>query len=114
MNDCNRRVFTMRVIAGSSLVAATGLQAQETKEVKVSSEKVTEADPYAKSMGFRLNTANADKVKFPRHDVSQKCSECQLFSGKPGEPFGPCSFYGGRQVPVDGWCRNFKVKKAKA
>jgi High potential iron-sulfur protein len=113
MNDCNRRVFTLHVIAGSSLLAATGLQAQE-KEVKVSTEKLTEADPYAKSMGFRLNTANADKVKFPRHDVSQKCSECQLFSGKPGEPIGPCSFYGGRLVPVDGWCRNFKVKKAKA
>ena len=113
MNDCNRRVFTLRVIAGSSLLAATGLQAQEAKEVKVSSEKLTEADPYAKSMGFRVNTANADKVKFPRHDVSQKCSECQLFSGKASEPLGPCSFYGGRQVPVDGWCRNFKVKKAK-
>ena len=114
MNDCNRRVFTLHVIAGSSLLAATGLQAQETKEVKVSSEKVTEADPYAKSMGFRLDTANVDKVKFPRHDVSQSCAECQLFSGKPGEPLGPCSFYGGRQVPVKGWCRNFKVKKAKA
>ncbi len=113
MNHCNRRVFTLHVIAGSSLLAATGLQAQE-KEVKVSTEKLTEADPYAKSMGFRINTANADKVKFPRHDVSQKCSECQLFSGKPGEPIGPCSFYGGRLVPVDGWCRNFKVKKAKA
>lgn len=113
MNECNRRVFTLHVIAGSSLLTATALHAQE-KEVKVSSEKLTEADPYAKSMGFRLNTANADKVKFPRHDVSQKCSECQLYSGKAGEPYGPCSFYGGRQVPADGWCRNFKVKKAKA
>ena len=111
MNDCNRRVFTLRVIAGSSVLAATQLYAEE---VKVSSEKVTEADPYAKSMGFRIDTANVDKVKFPRHDVSQHCSECQLFSGKPGEPLGPCSFYGGRQVPINGWCRNFKVRKAKA
>ena len=111
MNDCNRRVFTLRVIAGSSVLAASQLQAEE---VKVSSEKVTEADPYAKSMGFRIDTANVDKVKFPRHDVSQHCSECQLFSGKAGEPLGPCSFYGGRQVPINGWCRNFKVKKAKA
>ena len=111
MNDCNRRVFSLRVIAAGSVLATTGLCAEE---VKVSNEKVTEADPYAKSMGFRIDTANVDQVKFPRHDVSQHCSECQLFSGKPGEPFGPCSFYGGRQVPINGWCRNFKVKKAKA
>ena len=111
MNNCNRRVFTLRVMAGTTLLAGSQLHAEE---VKVSNEKVTEADPYAKSMGFRIDTANVDKVKFPRHDVSQHCSECQLFSGKPGEPLGPCSFYGGRQVPINGWCRNFKVKKAKA
>jgi hypothetical protein len=65
-------------------------------------------------MGFRLDTAQADKVKYPRHDVSQHCSECQLYSGGPNDAVGPCSFYGGRLVPVKGWCRNFKVKKAKA
>ena len=111
MSNCNRRVFTLRVMAGTSVLAAGHGHAEE---VKVSNEKVTETDPYAKSMGFRLETANVDKVKFPRHDVSQHCSECQLFSGKAGEPLGPCSFYGGRQVPINGWCRNFKVKKAKA
>ena len=114
MHHCNRRVFTLRVIAGTSALAASAYVSAEDKEVKVSNEKVIEADPYAKSMGFRLETAQVDKVKFPRHDVSQHCSECQLFSGKPGEPLGPCSFYGGRQVPINGWCRNFKVRKAKA
>ena len=104
----NRRVFNLRLVASASALTV-GLPsfAQE-------GEKVTEADPYAKSMGFRLETANVDKVKFPRHEVSQHCSECQLFSGKTGEAVGPCSFYGGRLVPINGWCRNFKVKKAKA
>jgi hypothetical protein len=107
MQHCNRRVFTLRVVAGTSVLGTGSLLAQ-TKG------PVTEDDPYAKSMGFRLNTANVDQVKYPRHEVTQKCSACQLFSGKEGEPTGPCSFYGGRIVPIDGWCRNFKVRKAQA
>ncbi len=47
-----------------------------------------ETDAYPKSMGYRIDTANVDKVKFPRHEVAQKCSECQLWSGKAGDPLG--------------------------
>jgi High potential iron-sulfur protein len=108
----NRRVFVLRVIAGGSLMAAAAAGAAEPE---TSNEKLTEADPYAKSMGFRLDTNQVDKVKYPRHDAAtQQCSKCQLFSAKAGEPLGACSFYGGRQVPTGGWCRNFKVAKAKA
>ena len=105
MSTCNRRVFTLHLAAGSALALGSRAYAVDS---------VTETDPYAKSMGFRVETANVDQVKYPRHDVSQQCSECQLFSGKPGEPTGPCSFYGGRIVPINGWCRNFKVRKPKA
>lgn len=109
MGDCSRRRFTLHVLAGTSALGATRAWAAEESD-----EKMTEADPYAKSMGFRLNTAQVDQVKYPRHDVSQHCSGCQLFSGKPGEELGACSFYGGRLVPINGWCRNFKAVKAKA
>jgi len=108
MNSHHRRTFILRLIGSGTLLNAAQARAAEE------SDKVAETDPYPKSMGFRLDTANVDQAKFPRHTVEQHCSECQLFSGKPGEPIGPCSFYGGRLVPVKGWCRNFKVKKAKA
>ena len=108
MKPQHRRTFMLHLIGGSAVLAASEAPAAEE------SDKVAESDPYPKSMGFRLDTANVDQAKFPRHTVEQHCSECQLFSGKPGEPIGPCSFYGGRLVPVTGWCRNFKVKKAKA
>lgn len=104
-----RRVFLLQLAAGGStaLLSASGLAAEEESTVQL-----TEADPYARSMGFRLSTEKVDKVKYPRHAVEQRCSKCQLYSGKAGAPVGPCSFYGGRLVPVDGWCRNFKVVKA--
>jgi hypothetical protein len=103
----NRRVFVLHMLAGS-----TSLSAPALLHAEASAEAVKETDPYPRSMGFRLNTANVDQAKFPRHETTQKCSECQLFTApKAGEPLGTCSFFK-RMVPPDGWCRNFKPRKA--
>jgi High potential iron-sulfur protein len=106
MNPSNRRVFMMRVVAGGAVLAGTSsIHAQAP-------EKLAETDPYAKSMGFRLDTTKVDKARYPRHDDSQKCSKCQLWDGKPGAEFAACSFFGDRHTPSNGWCKNFKVIKA--
>jgi High potential iron-sulfur protein len=107
MTGSSRRVFMLQVIAGTSAVAAGSVGAEEKA-------KILETDAYPKSMGFKVDTNNVDGAKFPKHTAEQHCKKCQLFSGKEGEEYGPCSFYGGRLVPVNGWCRNFKVKKAAA
>lgn len=107
MQPHKRRIFLLQLVAGSSALAPVLGQAQDNN----SGKPVKETEAYPKSMGFKANTKDVDKAKFPRHDVSQKCSECQLFSGKPGDELGPCSFFK-RPVPPDGWCRNFKPKKA--
>lgn len=108
----NRRVFMLQAVAGTTALVVQGTAGAQAAGA-ASTQPVKETDAYPKSMGFRLNTANVDKAKFPRHDVAQKCSECQLYSGKAGEELGPCSFFK-RMVPPDGWCRNFKPKKAAA
>jgi hypothetical protein len=102
----NRRTFVLKVlVCPAALAAAAQAGAEE--------EKVTEADPYAKSMGFRLDTKAVDQTRYPRHDpATQQCAKCQLFSGKAGDALGPCSFFGGRLVSPNGWCRNFKALKA--
>lgn len=104
----NRRVFMIHAVAGT---AALATQSPALAEDPRPTEQVKETDAYPKSMGFRLNTANVDQAKFPRHTTEQRCSQCQLFSGKEGETLGPCSFFK-RLVPPDGWCRNFKQRKA--
>lgn len=98
----------LRVACSGAVLSATHAFAADP----VSNEKLTESDAYAKSMGFRLDHTKVDKVKYPRYAADQKCSACQLFSGAPGAEWGPCSFFGGRLVNKEGWCRNFKVKKA--
>jgi hypothetical protein len=111
MPPFNRRVFVIHAASGAAVAALPALSLAQEAPKEQSNVPVKETDAYPKSMGFRINTANVDKAKFPRHDVSQKCSECQLFSGKPGDALGPCSFFK-RPVPPDGWCRNFKPRKA--
>lgn len=108
MSECNRRTFMLQLVAGGSALALSRLSLAEEAKKAV----LTEDDAYAKSMGFRLDTTQVDQAKYPKHTVEQKCSECQLYSGEPGEPLGPCSFFGKRLVPVDGWCRNFKPNAA--
>ncbi len=107
MKPHTRRVFMMQAVAGTTALAVQGTALAEDPRP---TEAVKETDAYPKSMGFKLKTEMVDKAKFPRHDVSQKCSECQLYSGKPGEELGPCSFFK-RLVPPNGWCRNFKQRK---
>ena len=107
-HSMQRRVFIIKVVGSASALALTDAFAANP----VSTERLTETDSYAKSMGFRMDTANVDQKRFPRHAVEQKCSTCQLYSGEPNAEWGPCSFFGGRWVHRDGWCRNFKIKKA--
>jgi hypothetical protein len=98
----------LQVAAGSGLLAGA-----HSLVVAQAPEKLTETDSYAKSMGFRYDTTKVDQTRYPRHDAAtQQCSKCQLFSGKDGDEWGACSFFGDRLVKPTGWCRNFKAKKA--
>lgn len=108
MSQCSRRTFLSHVVVGTSLlsVARLGL----TEEAEATKEALSADDPYAKAMGFVLDTNDADSAKFPKHSTEQSCKTCQLFSGAEGDDLGPCSFFGGRLVPPNGWCRNYKPK----
>lgn len=107
MQSRSRRTFMLKVIAGTSALAISPARAAPAP-----TEKVTESDPYARSMGFKVDTNAVDKAKYPRHDAAtQQCNKCQLFSAEPGAELGTCSFFK-RLVPPTGWCKNFKVKKA--
>jgi hypothetical protein len=99
----------LKVVAGTCALAASRLVAAEEKKPK---GKLTEEDAYARSMGFKYDTTQVDQKRYPKHTVEQSCSSCQLFKGNPGDPEGPCSFFGHRIVPATGWCRNYKAQNA--
>lgn len=105
MKNTNRRVFLMQVAVGSSALAATHAMAQAP------APKLDEKDPQAAALGYAADTTKVDNKKYPKHTAEQKCSNCQLYTGKPKEATGPCPLFAGKQVAANGWCSAW-VKKA--
>lgn len=99
----SRRVFIAQVVVGSSAVAALGARAQ-------GAPMVDEKEPQAAALGYVADTTKADGKKFANHTNEQKCSGCQLYTGKPTDKAGPCTLFAGKQVAGGGWCSAF-VKK---
>ncbi len=104
MNGSNRRVFMLQVAAasGTALMAAKA-QAQAAM--------VNEKDPQAAALGYVADSTKVDAKKFPKHAATQLCSNCQVYSGKPADPAGPCAIFPGKLVASKGWCSAY-VKKA--
>jgi hypothetical protein len=100
----DRRMFFLKLMSASTVLIAASPAAK-------AAEKLDPTDPYARSMGFRLNTQEVDQAKYPRHTTDQHCQACQLWNGGDKD-FGNCSFFDGAITPKNGWCKNFKAKKA--
>ena len=93
----------MQVAVGSAAMAAAGAASAQAM--------VNEKDPQAASLGYVADTTKADAKKFPKHAATQKCSNCQLYTGAANAKSGPCSIFAGKQVAANGWCSAW-VKKA--
>ena len=105
MNKTRRRTFIMKIFAAGSAVAGSSAMAQ------AGGAKLEETDPQAVALGYRRDTTKVDAAKYPKHAAAQSCASCQLYQGKPKEPFGGCPLFAGKQVASGGWCSAW-VKKA--
>jgi hypothetical protein len=102
MNDSNRRVFMLQVAAGGTVLMAASAQAQTAM--------VNEKDATAVALGYAADATKVDVKKFPKYAAGQKCSTCQLYTGKAGDPAGGCGIFPGKMVAANGWCSAY-VKK---
>lgn len=69
-------------------------------------ELVNESDPTAVALKYKMDATKAPE----RKDATALCSNCQLYTGKPGDANGPCTVLGGKLVSAKGWCTAW-VKK---
>lgn len=102
MSRQNRRVFMMTLAAGSTALASAGAQAAP--------KRIEENDPKAVSLGYRHDTAQVDKKRFPKHSPSEKCNNCMAFLGKPADAWAECDLLADKLVANGGWCSSY-VKK---
>jgi len=95
----NRRDFVLRFVPIAS--AAIALPRVALADVPF----LTENDPMAKVMGFRLDTTKANQAKYPRHTNEQMCARCMHFTN-PGADSAKCDLFN-KIVPKGGWCSGF-------
>ena len=105
MKQTTRRIFMMQVAAGSSVLVASDAMAQ------AAAAKLDEKDPQAVALGYAADTTQVDAKKYANHKAEQKCSTCQLYTGKATDANGGCALFPGKLVAGNGWCTAY-VKKA--
>ena len=105
MQTTTRRTFMMQVAVGGSVLTGASAALAQTPPL------VNEKDAQAVSLGYAADSTKVDAKKFPKHAATQKCSNCQLYTGAAGSKAGPCSIFPGKQVAAAGWCTAW-VKKA--
>jgi hypothetical protein len=106
MSIPNRRIFIFRAAAAGAALASVRVPAQTPAVARLE-----ETDPQAVALGYRHDTRRVDKTKFPKHDLTQVCDNCQLYQGQAQDVWGPCALFAGKQVAAKGWCSAW-VKKA--
>ena len=106
--DSSRRAFLTTAAVAAS-VAVIGLR---PRTAKAAMPNLSEADPLAKSLGYKTNAGQVDKAKFPAYKPGEHCSLCRFFQGKPGEAsgFAGCQIFAGYAVDAGGWCASFNAR----
>ena len=109
-SDQSRRRFLRLNLLGLALAPAAGLFASgnvwAVKTGGTADDKMPILDPHdpqAKALSYARES----------HKDHQSCSNCQLYSGTPGEEAGPCAIFSYRVAPsgkplvvdASGWCR---------
>jgi anaerobic selenocysteine-containing dehydrogenase len=100
----SRRIF-LKSISQIAAVSVVGLPLAS----QAAAAKVDEKDPQAAGLGYKDDTKQVDKKKFPTHDVSQTCGNCQLYQGGSAAS-GPCLIFSGKAVEAAGWCSAYTKK----
>lgn len=90
-----RRVFLLQ--ASTACLACPAAPAR--------ANPVDEASETAVALGYKHDTAKVDTAKFPKHQKSQTCANCQFWQAKPTDAWSNCAMFGRKaQVANKGWC----------
>jgi hypothetical protein len=103
----HKRRILLRSMSYVAVATATGVPLSIFAQL----QKVDPKDPQATSLGYTDDTKTVDKKKFPKHDPSQRCDNCQFYlTAKESGGLAPCTIFGGKAVAAAGWCSAWAKK----
>ncbi|HEY9063649.1 MAG TPA: high-potential iron-sulfur protein [Burkholderiaceae bacterium] len=105
MKDSTRRIFITRTFAGgcAALVVLPSV-------VRAAPSRVDESDETATALGYKHDTKQVDKQRFPKHSHEQTCANCAFFQGAAGDEWAGCAMFGRKQIAASGWCSAWAKK----
>ena len=106
MNSRRHFFRQLAVTASAPVLLCSKLFAQDTPALV----PLPETDPLAMALGYKEDTSKVDATKYPQHKAEQKCLNCALYQGKPGEKTGACPIFAGKTVTAEGWCVSYAPK----
>ncbi len=98
MTTSTRRHFVLQLAAAGAAIGNLDARAQGA------GPKLSESDPQAIALGYKDDSSKVDAKKYPKHEPTQVCANCQLFQGKAGDATAGCALFPGKQVASAGWC----------
>ena len=103
----NRRIV-IKAVSIAGVAGITGVPLMLFAAVK----KIDPKDPQAVSLGYVDDTAKADSKKYPSHQNSQVCSNCQFYQTAQEEnKVAPCMILSNKGVAAGGWCSAWAKKQ---
>jgi len=103
----HKRRIVLRSISTFAVATAAGIPLSSFAEL----QKLDPKDPQAVSLGYTEDTTKADKKKYPNHQPSQMCSNCQFYqTAQQQDGYAPCTIFGGKGVAAKGWCSAWSKK----
>src|SRR5689334_11245390 len=104
MNDpiSRRQMLLLTLFAGGALAG----------EAQPAQPKVNEKDSMAAALGYVSDAGHVDAKASPTYQAGSTCSNCSWYQGKAADPAGgPCTFFPGKNVDANGWCRMWNKKQ---
>jgi hypothetical protein len=104
-----KRRIVIKAMSAAGFIGATGVSTMVWAAVK----KIDLKDPQAVALGYVDDTTKADAKKYPKHEKSQVCSNCQFYQTAQEEnKVAPCAVLANKGVAAQGWCSAWAKKPA--
>ncbi len=100
----NRRQF---VVGAAVTIASSG--AWSARADSHEPPRVSEDDPSAAALKYVHDASKADPAQ---RAGDRFCNNCQLYSGKPDDEWGPCAIFQGKVVASKGWCNAWAARSS--
>jgi hypothetical protein len=103
VSDIKRRRFIKLTATGIAVAPFAATLFSPTAEA---AEMLTESDATAAALKYKADATKAAE----RKDATAFCNNCNFYNGKPTDPNGPCTVFGGKLVASKGWCMSWGKK----